>query len=183
MMTKIFTDYQERWLTGIGLLALVGFIGWVDNFFVMWAFLGVIYMFAFYEAMKLFKLTGPSMYVWAALLWIVAYFYPNPDDLFFFMAVIFALSLAYLHNFDKTMVHPERPGSWKPPLFAQSFSHYPLHPHWGENRTFVSNNEKVDDPQIIPYDTTIGSPYYKQFENVYLKDLELTQKEKEAAIW
>ena len=89
----------------------------------------------------------------------------------------------YLHNFDKTMVHPERPGSWKPPLFAQSFSHYPLHPHWGENRTFVSNNEKVDDPQIIPYDTTIGSPYYKQFENVYLKDLELTQKEKEAAIW
>ena len=89
----------------------------------------------------------------------------------------------YLHNFDKTMVHPDRQGSWKPPLFAQSFSHYPLHPHWGENRTFVSNNENVDDPQIIPYDTTIGSPYYKQFENVYLKDLELTQKEKEAAIW
>jgi len=55
-MTRIFTDHQERWFTGIGLLALVGFIGWVDNFFIMWAFLGVIYMFAFYEAMKLFKL-------------------------------------------------------------------------------------------------------------------------------
>ena len=26
-MTRIFTDYQERWLTGIALLALVGFIG------------------------------------------------------------------------------------------------------------------------------------------------------------
>ncbi|MEH6746082.1 MAG: phosphatase PAP2 family protein [Maribacter arcticus] len=89
----------------------------------------------------------------------------------------------YLHNFDKTMVHPDRPGSWKPPLFAQSFSHHPLHPHWGENRTFASMNETISDPQIIPYDTTPGSPYYKQFENVYHKDLELTQLEKEAAIW
>ena len=89
----------------------------------------------------------------------------------------------YLHNFDKTMVHPDRPGSWKPPLFAQSFSHHPLHPHWGENRTFASMNETISDPQIIPYDTTPGSPYYKQFENVYTKDLELTQLEKEAAIW
>tara|TARA_R110002050_G_scaffold159735_1_gene289149 strand:- start:8820 stop:10124 length:1305 start_codon:yes stop_codon:yes gene_type:complete len=89
----------------------------------------------------------------------------------------------YLHNFDKTMVHPDRPGSWKPPLFAQSFSHHPLHPHWGENRTFVNLNEKVQDPQMIPYDTVPGSPYYQQFKNVYTKDLELTQLEKEAAIW
>ncbi|MEP2238239.1 MAG: phosphatase PAP2 family protein [Maribacter sp.] len=89
----------------------------------------------------------------------------------------------YLKNFDKTMVHPDRPGAWKPPLFAQSFSHHPLHPHWGENRTFASTNKELDDPKMIPYDTTPGSPYYKQFENVYLKDLELTQLEKEAAIW
>jgi hypothetical protein len=89
----------------------------------------------------------------------------------------------YLNNFDKTMIHPERPGAWKPPLFAQSFSHHPLHPHWGENRTFASTNKELEDPIMIPYDTTPGSPYYKQFENVYLKDLELTQLEKEAAIW
>ncbi|MDO6470843.1 phosphatase PAP2 family protein [Maribacter sp. 1_MG-2023] len=89
----------------------------------------------------------------------------------------------YLNNFDKTMVHPDRPGAWKPPLFAQSFSHHPLHPHWGENRTFASTNKELEDPKMIPYDTTVGSPYYKQFENVYLKDLELTQLEKEAAIW
>jgi len=105
-MTKIFTDYQERWLTGIGLLALVGFIGWVDNFFVMWLFLGTIYMFAFYEAMKLFKLVGPGAYFWAALLWLFAYFYPNPDDLFYFVAIIFGASLAYLHNFDKRLILP-----------------------------------------------------------------------------
>jgi len=105
-MTKIFTDHQERWLTGIGLLALVGFIGWIDSFFVMWAFLGVIYIFAFYEAMKLFKLVGPSAYFWAIILWIFAYFYPNPDDLFFLIAIIFGASLAYFHNFDKRLILP-----------------------------------------------------------------------------
>ncbi len=41
----------------------------------------------------------------------------------------------------------------------------------------------MPEPQITPYDTTPGSPYYKQFEAVYDKDLELTQAEKEAAIW
>lgn len=105
-MTKIFTDHTERWLTGIGLLALVGFIGWIDSFFVMWAFLGVIYMFAFYEAMKLFKLVGPSAYFWAAFLWVTAYFYPSPDDLFFLIAIIFGASLAYFHNFDQRLLLP-----------------------------------------------------------------------------
>ncbi|MBD3789312.1 MAG: phosphatidate cytidylyltransferase [Campylobacterales bacterium] len=105
-MTKFFTDYQERWMTGLVLLALVAFIGWIDSFFIMWTFLGAIYIFAFYEAMKLFDLTAPSMYVWAIVLWIVAYFYPNPDDLFFFMAIIFAGSLAYFHNFDKRLLLP-----------------------------------------------------------------------------
>ncbi len=105
-MTRIFTDHQERWLTGIGLLVLVGFIGWVDSFFVMWTFLGVIYIFAFYEAMKLFKLVGPSAYFWAIMLWGIAYFYPNPDDLFFLIAIIFGASLAYFHNFDKRLLLP-----------------------------------------------------------------------------
>lgn len=89
----------------------------------------------------------------------------------------------YLNNFDKDAVHPERPGSWKPPLFAQSFSHLPLHPHWGENRTFVKNNSEIPIPYMIPYDTVPDSPYYNEFLKVYNKDLELTQAEKEAAIW
>ncbi|MFK7811848.1 MAG: vanadium-dependent haloperoxidase [Maribacter sp.] len=89
----------------------------------------------------------------------------------------------YLKNFDKEMAHPIRPGSWKPPLFAQSFSHHPLHPHWGENRTFLKSNSNLPFPEFIPYDTVQGSPYYQEFVQVYEKDLILTQKEKEAAIW
>ncbi len=105
-MLKNLSSLQQRVITGIGLLILVGFIGWLDNFFIMWAFLGTIYMFAFYEAMKLFKLSSASAYFWAALLWSFAYFYPNPDDLFFLVAIIFAAAIAYLHNFDKRLLLP-----------------------------------------------------------------------------
>jgi phosphatidate cytidylyltransferase len=98
--------YKDRVTTGVGLLALVGIIGWIDNFFVMWLFLGVIYIFAFYEAMKLFNLDDAGAYAFAVLLWIIAYFYPNPDDLFFLIAIIFASSLAYFHNFDKRLLLP-----------------------------------------------------------------------------
>ena len=89
----------------------------------------------------------------------------------------------YLYNFDKNERHPERPGSWKPPLFAQSFSHLPLHPHWGENRTFLRQNKDLPTPEFIPYDTVPGSPYYNEFLQVYEKEKVLTQEEKEAAIW
>jgi hypothetical protein len=90
---------------------------------------------------------------------------------------------AYLKNFDKELRHPQFPGSWKPPLYAQSVSHHPLHPHWGKNRTFVKENAALADPEIIPYDTTPGSPYYQQFLSVYEKERELSQEEKEIAIW
>jgi len=72
----------------------------------MWAFLGVIYIFAFYEAMKLFKLRSSAAYFWAVILWLFAYIYPNPDDLFFLVSVIFGAAIAYLHNFDKRLILP-----------------------------------------------------------------------------
>jgi len=89
----------------------------------------------------------------------------------------------YLKNFDKKRVYPDRPGSWKQPLYAQSFSHFPLHPHWGENRTFVPLNGALPLPVIIPFDTARASDYYHQFELVYQKEKVLTQEEKEIAIW
>ena len=90
---------------------------------------------------------------------------------------------AYLKNFDKKMVHPSKVGCWKPPLYGQSFSHFPLHPHWGENRTFLKKNNLLADPSVIPFDTMPNSPYYQQFLAVYNQEKNLTQDQKEAAIW
>ena len=89
----------------------------------------------------------------------------------------------YLKNFDKALVFKERPGCWRPPLYAQSFSHFPLHPHWGKNRTFIASDSAISDPAFISYDTVPGSAYYNQFKQVYEKEKVLTQKEKETAIW
>ncbi len=89
----------------------------------------------------------------------------------------------YLKNFDKKMVFPSKLGSWKPPLYGQSFSHYPLHPHWGQNRTFLKQDHKIADPYLIPFDTLPNSPYYKEFLAVYEQEKVLTQVQKEAAVW
>lgn len=90
---------------------------------------------------------------------------------------------AYLNNFDKKLVFENKLGCWQPPLYAQSFSHFPLHPHWGKNRTFIAADSAIPAPKFIPFDTTPGSPYYNQFLQVYNKEKSLTQDEKQAAIW
>ena len=89
----------------------------------------------------------------------------------------------YLNNFDKKLVFADKPGCWRPPLYAQSFSHFPLHPHWGTNRTFLPVDSLLDPPAFIAFDTIPGSDYYKQFIQVFEKEKVLTQEEKEAAIW
>ena len=89
----------------------------------------------------------------------------------------------YLKNFDQNFNREPFPGSWKPPLFAQSFSHKPLHSFWGENRTFAPQNTTLELPNYIKYDPVEGSEYYNQFLMVYQKKNNLTLAEKEAAIW
>lgn len=89
----------------------------------------------------------------------------------------------YLKNFDKKLVFDEKPGCWRPALYGQSFSHYPLHPHWGQNRTFLPQDSSITAPAFIPYDTVPGSAYYNEFMQVYEINKKLTQQQKEAAIW
>ena len=89
----------------------------------------------------------------------------------------------YLNNFDKSLVLPECQGCWAPPLFAQSFSHHPLHPHWGKNRVFALSNDTLVTPYMIPYDTLPNSKYYQEMLAVYNKGNELSMEEKQTAIW
>ncbi len=91
----------KRFITGAVLIAVVALIAWVDSFWLTWAFFGVIYLFAFYEALNLYGMKEHNnLYFWALILWVVAAFYPNPDDLFFVVAIIFASFLAYHKDYD-----------------------------------------------------------------------------------
>ncbi len=94
-------DLGKRLISAILLIAIVAVVAWIDNFYLTWAVLGIFYLFAFYEALKLFKMENHNnLYFWAVAVWLVAAFYPNPDDLFFVIAIIFASFLAYHKTYD-----------------------------------------------------------------------------------
>jgi phosphatidate cytidylyltransferase len=67
----------------------------IDNYTLIWAFLGIFYFIGFHEAMRLYGIERRPLYYYATILWIVAYYYPNPDDLFFIIAILLGAKLAY----------------------------------------------------------------------------------------
>lgn len=89
----------------------------------------------------------------------------------------------YLANFDRKYRKDQTPGCWEPPLYGQAISHYPLHPHWGDNRNFLPSNHDLQLPLMIKYNQDKLSDYYKECHAVYEKNKALTQEEKEAALW
>ncbi len=103
---NIFKEDPARFLTGAVLIAVVAFVALIDNFFLTWLFLGVTFMFAFYESLHLFKIESNSLYTYALFLWIVAYFYPNPDDLIFIILIIFASFTAYRRSKELYLIAP-----------------------------------------------------------------------------
>lgn len=89
----------------------------------------------------------------------------------------------YTRNFEPGFVFPEGPSFWAPPFRGQTISQYPLHPHWGQNRPFVTANNSSSIPEIIPFSTDSTSAYYKMYAAVYNKDKVLTLEEREIAAW
>ena len=89
----------------------------------------------------------------------------------------------YTRNFDPGYVFPRGDSYWIPPIRGQTISQYPLHPHWGNNRTFVPANGSLAVPAIIRYSTNPDSDYYKLYKAVYDKDKVLTLAEREMAAW
>ena len=89
----------------------------------------------------------------------------------------------YLKNFDGAYVFPTVVGNWVPPTKGQSPSKLPLHPYWGQHRTFARPNNVLPVPAMLLYSTDSTSVYYKQSLAVYTKNKILTQTEKEIAAW
>lgn len=79
---------------GLGVLA----IGLINNFWLIWLALGVVYLLAFHEANRLFGINNNSLYAYAAMLWIAAALYPYGEDLVVIAGIVFAGALAYTQN-------------------------------------------------------------------------------------
>jgi len=92
---NIFSGAKDRVITGFALLAVVLLIGIIDNFFLMYVVLGVIYLLAFKEALKLFDIQNTSLSFYAFTLWIIAGIYPYGDDIFVLAGLGDASAIAF----------------------------------------------------------------------------------------
>jgi hypothetical protein len=89
----------------------------------------------------------------------------------------------YLHPFDPAYHFPIGLSYWTAPSFGQSGSRLPLHPYWGNNRTFTQADAALEVPAIVPYSQMPSSDYYKLFQEVYVKRKSLTDEDKMTAAW
>lgn len=92
---SIFTASKERVTTGLALVGAVLIIGFIDNFFLMWLFLGAVYLLAFKEAMRLFEIDNGDLIYYAIGIWLLAAIYPYGDDLFVLAGVAYASAVAF----------------------------------------------------------------------------------------
>ena len=94
----VFVGSKDRVITGLVLVTTALLVGIIDNFFLMWVSLGLIYLISFKEACKLFDIQNQSLIVYAGFLWILADIYPYGDDLFVLAGVSYASMVAFNKN-------------------------------------------------------------------------------------
>ena len=92
---EAFMSNKERVVTGFALLGAILLIGFINNFFIMWLVLGVVYLIAFQEAQKLFGIKNEKLILYAVGMWLLAGVYPYGDDLFILAGVAYAGAVAF----------------------------------------------------------------------------------------
>lgn len=90
---------------------------------------------------------------------------------------------SYKNTFDLVYPYPKSATTWSPPVVGQASIPAPLHPYWGNNRNFVPKNQQMPIPAFIESNRDTASAYYKEMKLVYNKNMNLTQAEKETALW
>lgn len=105
-MFDIISQSGTRIKTGIALVVGLLLIGFIDSFFLTWFLFGGLMLIALYEAMNLFNIDDDKIYIYAIVIWLVAYLYPKPEDLVFIVGIIFASILAYTKELNKELFLP-----------------------------------------------------------------------------
>jgi len=105
-MSNILSQSATRIKTGIALIVVLLIIGFIDSFPLTWLLFGGLMLVALKEALNLFKINDDKIYVYAIVIWLLAYFYPKPEDLIFVVGIVFASTLAYTKEFNKELFLP-----------------------------------------------------------------------------
>ena len=103
---SIYESNKQRVVTGALMSVFVIFFALIDNAFFTWAVLGVAYLFAFHETLRLFELEDTKLYVYAFVLWLIALVYPHPSDLIFLILIALLSVKAYKKEADYKQLVP-----------------------------------------------------------------------------
>jgi phosphatidate cytidylyltransferase len=105
-MFKIIDESSTRIKTSLILGIVLLLVGLINSVALTWLVFGGIMLVSLYEAMNLFHIDDNNIYIYAIVIWLVAYFYPNPQDLVFVVGLIFASILAYTKNLNTKLFLP-----------------------------------------------------------------------------
>ncbi|QDK81436.1 vanadium-dependent haloperoxidase [Spirosoma sp. KCTC 42546] len=89
----------------------------------------------------------------------------------------------YERNFPKEYKRPVGAGLWVPPVIGQSNTKIPMHPTWGQNRTFSHRNSQLPLPKPLAYSTDTTSQYYRYYKEVYDRKISLTEADRAIVMW
>jgi len=105
-MLDIIKDSSTRIKTALVLFASFILVSYIDTLLVTWLYFGIFMMIGISEAMKLFLVSDNTVYQFAGITWVAAYFYTQPEDLLLLSIVVFAAILAYTKKVDKKLFLP-----------------------------------------------------------------------------
>jgi phosphatidate cytidylyltransferase len=98
---------KERIITGIAMLAIIAIIFAINNFFLIWLFLGTVTLVALGESLDLFGIRCkiPS-YAVTSIVWVVAFFYNDPAVLIFGVFLVYTSYALYRGDVDFDILKP-----------------------------------------------------------------------------
>lgn len=105
-LKEVYESSRVRVLTSLALMGSVISMVLINNLLVTWAILGIAYIFAFHEAMKLFGSKDNKFYVYAVIIWALALFYPNPVDIVFVVLIIIIGYMAHVKKVNFKILAP-----------------------------------------------------------------------------
>lgn len=106
-MLNLLKESSTRIKTALVLFFIFIFVSYVDSLFLVWLFFGFFLMAGISEAKRLFGVENDySIYQYASITWIIAYFYTEPVELIFVLLIVIASVLAYTKKINPKIIFP-----------------------------------------------------------------------------
>ena len=104
---QMLKNDKARYITGAVLIAFVALLMYINNSFLMWATLGVLFLLGFKESLNLYDIEDePYLYVIAVAVWIAAFFNTNPLTCGICACMILASYLAFRQSIEPKKILP-----------------------------------------------------------------------------